>query len=184
MYLLGHVGSAILVWFVYEQVSNTRNDKHKLLFAIGVMLPDFLDKPIGSLFFNSGRWLGHDMFFQLLVLIIFLVIDHLKFQNKFKNEIFILYFGAVLHLVGDSQSITKETLFWPLFGRFPVGNKNGFLHGFSNPITITQEILGFIIIILIGNYEDWPKKYWELVIGVILGYLSLFVIVYSLLVGW
>jgi len=185
MYLLGHVASAILIYFIYEQVSHTRNDQFKLLIAVGSMLPDFLDKPVGSLFFHSGRWLGHSLIFQLFVYLGLISLSKIQDNpTMFRKQSTVLFLGALLHLIGDSQSITATTILWPFFGPFPTGPSNGFLFGFTHVTTIIEEIAGFVIICSIGLYEQWPKKYWFLFGVVVILYLLLFVVIYAILVGF
>ena len=113
MFLLGHVGSAIFVWFIWESYTGKKKDFNKLLFAIGSMLPDILDKSVGLFLFHSARWIGHSILFQLSFCLILLLIDKIIFNSKYKSMLFVLLVGSILHVIGDLPSIKSNIIFWP-----------------------------------------------------------------------
>ncbi|MHA2033356.1 MAG: metal-dependent hydrolase, partial [Candidatus Kariarchaeaceae archaeon] len=74
MYLLGHVGITLICGYLYQKIRKEDFSQFTLYLGIGSMIPDFIDKPIGSLVFQTGRWLGHSFFFLSLLLILGLLI--------------------------------------------------------------------------------------------------------------
>jgi len=175
MYLLGHVGSAILLYFLAEQYLGIKNYRNKLIIAFGSMLPDFIDKPIGSLIFHHGRWLGHSAIIQFLVFGILYLLDFkYSFYARFRADITLIYLGSIIHILGDMQSISLSTVFWPFLGPFPSYGSTAFLYGFTSLHTIITEVIGLMIICSIGYYERWERNYWLFTFTVIIGYVLIY----------
>ena len=117
--------------------------------ALGSILPDLIDKPLGWIVFGTpamGRTFAHTLLFLLALL----VISALAHSNKMAS----ISFGVTGHLVLDFMWNSPITLFWPLLGRFPDESRIGvesymemLIHGLSNPIISIPEALGFIYLI-------------------------------------
>lgn len=149
------------------------------------MLPDMIDKTIGSIFFESGRWLGHSI---LVLTTLFLLSSYISKGRKFHELSLVpitrsVYIGSIFHLIEDI-GISKVVVFWPLFGSFPSGNKGDFLQGFKDPFTVILEIIGLILIIIIGFNERWRRKSWFILVGMVILYLLIFLSTFALIVGF
>ena len=169
MLLFGHLGITLGIFFglgIFIPRLRTIIDPRYL--AIGALLPDLIDKPLGRVIFAStfenGRIIGHTLFFAFLVFLIGLYL-----YNKRKDgKILALASGSFLHLFEDQMWAQPTTFFWPLFGlSFPKDSmdytgmeyfiimlEKSFNLGFLQDHII--EILGMIILVISTLY--WLKK--------------------------
>lgn len=121
--------------------------------AIGSMLPDIIDKPVGHLFFretfqNNGRIFSHTLVFLALLLIAGLLLNH------FKNKMWVLALagGTFMHLMLDSMWRNPQTFLWPSRGwAFPPyygGDwlSNVFRALLHDPGTFIPEIIGLLVL--------------------------------------
>lgn len=117
MLLFGHLGITLGIFFglgVFVPRLRTIIDPRYL--AIGALLPDLIDKPLGRVIFAStlenGRIIGHTLLFSFLVFLI-----GLYFYDKSKNGIGLaLASGSFFHLFEDQMWVQPQSFFWPLLG--------------------------------------------------------------------
>ena len=83
---------------------------------LGSILPDLIDKPIGSVFFtqtfNNARIFAHSLLFLFVIIIVGLVV--FRVQKKLWG--FCIAYGVLTHLLLDAMWLEPVTLFWPLLG--------------------------------------------------------------------
>ena len=167
MLLFGHIGITVGVFLgilYFAPQLKTIIDLRYL--AIGALLPDLIDKPLGMIVFAStisnGRMISHTLVFSLALFIIGLYL-----YDKRSNIIVItLALGSFFHLMEDKMWETPQTLFWPLFGwYFPkdqIANgleflfilfKESFTLEFSH--VFIPEIIGMLVIVILAL--NWLK---------------------------
>lgn len=139
-----HVGGAI---FIARTVfKDPRLDLRFL--AFGAILPDLIDKPLGTLFFvdtfGTGRIFGHTILLAGLVLIGVLVFT--RRGTAARRSWMMVPFGIATHLVLDIP-LENKTLWWPFLGlEFPPFEYNRFTdlidYLADSPWVIAQELLG------------------------------------------
>ena len=185
MYLLGHIGVTLFISVLFQRFRHKDYSKYSLYLGIGSMFPDMIDKPIGSIIFETGRWLGHSILFLTTLLFLSRYLSRGKQFHKLDlPSIFqVTYIGSLIHLIEDF-GISKTVIFWPIFGSFPSGARGDFLQGFKNPFTVTFEIIGLILLIITGVNDRWEKRSWGILSGIIIIYLLLFITTYGLIVGF
>jgi len=118
--------------------------------ALGSMLPDIIDKPLGLIAFgspNMGRTIAHTLLFLLLL-------AALSFYTRDIRLISITW-GVLAHLILDSMWNSPEILFWPLLGPFPerpildtLSYIEMLLAGLKNPGILIPELAGFAYLLL------------------------------------
>lgn len=169
MLFFGHLGITLGLVLVYNIfIPRLRVLVNPKYLAIGTLLPDLIDKPLGRVVFASilanGRIIGHTLLFSLLLALIGL---HLYKKNKDYRGI-VLASGSFLHLLEDQMWSQPLTLFWPLFGlSFPRNStdyagltyllmmfEKSFEPEFSQ--TFIAEILGIGIMAIFT--ANWLKK--------------------------
>jgi hypothetical protein len=74
MFLFGHIGVTLGIFFGLSiPAPRLKIIINPLYLAIGVLLPDFIDKPIGRVIFAhtiaKGRIIGHTLLFSFLILL-------------------------------------------------------------------------------------------------------------------
>lgn len=116
--LAWHVATAVLgVRYVF------RDPRMDLRFVIlGALLPDLIDKPVGTILFagtfETSRIYGHTLLFPLVILtVVMLITDRGASARKSWLGVPI---GVLIHLIVDGVWLDPVTFWWPLFGwEFP-----------------------------------------------------------------
>lgn len=144
-----HVGGTILAFrYVF------RDPGVDLRFlAIGSVLPDLLDKPLGTILFagtfESGQIFGHSLLFSSLLMVAVLAGTRRGTRRK---RLMAVAIGSLFHLILDGMWTVKETFLWPAFGwEFPPGPESywtGLIERLvSDPLIIVQEVAGLAYLI-------------------------------------
>jgi len=117
MLLFGHIGVTLGVFFglgIFLPRLKTIIDPKYL--AIGALLPDLIDKPLGMVIFAStittGRMIGHTLLFCLLIFLAGLY----SYEKRRDIRIISLSIGSLFHLIEDQLWKSPKILFWPLQG--------------------------------------------------------------------
>jgi membrane-bound metal-dependent hydrolase YbcI (DUF457 family) len=151
MFLLGHlvaglaIGTLLYLYF-HDPILIAAS-------AIGSILPDLIDKPIGLVLFAStigyGRLFTHSLLFSIIILIIGIVI-----WWRFRSFVGIaLYLGILSHQLLDSMWLEPVNWYYPLFGQF------------SKPAWTTEDDLS---ILSIGVKDLTSPSEWLFALAVIL----------------
>jgi len=123
------------------------------LVLLGSLLPDIIDKPLWLAFSDvslSGRDYGHTFLFNIVLLICGLILIKYK-----KSWLLIIALSSIIHLILDQMWTNPVTLWWPLLGPLQREEITGWMSDIiqrlsSNPGTYIPEIIGLIIILLMG----------------------------------
>lgn len=169
MLLFGHLGITLGVFIglgIFIPRLKSLIDLKYL--AIGALLPDLIDKPIGVIIFPStfanGRIIGHTLLFNCLLT---LAAVHL-FQKRRDARGLALASGSFFHLLEDQMWGRPQTFLWPLLGwSFPRDSidyagfeylmrmlEKSFEPEFSQ--TFIAEVLGMGMIAIFSG--SWLKK--------------------------
>jgi hypothetical protein len=116
MYFFFHLLTGIILGLLIGDI--LRDKRWTIPCAIGAVLPDLIDKPLGLLLFGdsigSGRVFMHTLLAALVLLIPGLVIWQWK-KNPVVPGIAV---GVISHQVLDLMWRTPKTWFYPLYGGF------------------------------------------------------------------
>lgn len=108
-----HVGGAIALFrWIY------RDPAAELAFlAIGAVLPDLIDLPIGTLLF-ADRFGTGELFAHALAFPAGLGLATLVFTRRgiWRRRFMLIVIGTLMHLLLDGMWTSTETFFWPLAG--------------------------------------------------------------------
>ena len=126
MLLFGHLGITLGIFFglgIFIPRLRTLIDPRYL--AIGAILPDLIDKPLGEVIFAStfanGRIIGHTLLFSLLLFLIGLYM----YGKRRDIRVLSLTSGSFFHLFEDQMGSDPQTFLWPLLGwSFPRGSRD------------------------------------------------------------
>lgn len=175
MFILGHIGVTLGMAFIIDQLI-LKNKKMKkrlsinyLVIAIGSLLPDLIDKPIGHILLRSsvsyGRLFAHSLLF------IFCLATVGYFFKKHQNNIFQLLFGTSMHLIEDRMWKMPKILFYPLYGfDFPTKNMIGdnwydyFINVFTrsykptNQTVFLSEIFGILLLVAVIVFVFYRER--------------------------
>ena len=161
MFVLGHVGIAFAIFFLIIKWKPEWQPKFDIRWlALGIMLPDMIDKTIGLLIFrqyiDNGRIYAHTLIFSLALSVL---AGH--FRNRWAVSI---SFGAWTHLAFDRMWEVPETLFWPAlrldFPRTDFDPSRWIEILLTDPYVYISEIVGAGILLVMffyfGMYR-WDK---------------------------
>lgn len=121
MLLFGHIGVTLGIFFgLGFFIPRLRTIIDPRYLAIGALLPDLIDKPLGMIIFAStfanGRIISHTLLFVLSLFLVGLYVH----EKKKDFKVLTLAAGSFFHLMEDDMWTTPKTLFWPLLGlKFP-----------------------------------------------------------------
>ncbi len=163
-----HVGGTVAIFrYVF------RDPKVDLRFlALGALLPDLIDKPIGTLLFpavfnSSSQVIGHTLLFSMVLMAAVLLATR---RGRVRRRWMALAVGSLIHLLLDAMWTVQETFFWPAFGwEFPPGIPeywSGLLERlFSAPWRIIQEVagLGYLVYLYRKARLSDPERRTELI---------------------
>ena len=117
--------------------------------ALGSMLPDIIDKPMGWVIFgtpNNGRIFAHTLLFLLLVAALAFYLHSIAMAS--------LAGGTFIHLVLDSMWVSPVILLWPILGGFPpaahldaLSYIEMLLLGLRDPAVLVPELLGLAYLV-------------------------------------
>lgn len=174
MLLFGHIGITLGIFFAISYFApklKTIIDPRYL--AIGSLLPDLIDKPVGMIVFSSaisnGRMISHTLVFSITLFLIGLYL----YGKRSDIRVITLATGSFFHLIEDQMWNAPKTLLWPLLGwSFPKDQiadgfaflllllKESFIpqfsHGFIPEHTFIPEIIGMTIIFILAI--SWLKE--------------------------
>ena len=89
--------------------------------ALGSMLPDIIDKPLGLLAFGTpaaGRTISHTLLFLLVLMGLAVYLKDVRLAS--------VSAGVMAHLTLDFMWQSPAILFWPLLGNFPIAREVGY----------------------------------------------------------
>jgi len=151
MLLFGHLGITIgIVYLLCMALKIKFSQRILAVTAIGALLPDIIDKPIGQLifydYFSNNRIFSHTLFFLVVVVIL----TTYMYGNGHKWAP-LLAIASTIHLMLDSMWTQPHTLLWPLYGlnfdkvdlsNWANDNINALQH---DPNIYVPEFIGLII---------------------------------------
>ncbi len=158
--ILWHVGGSLFLfrWIFRDPAVDVR------YLVVGALLPDLIDKPLGTwLFadsFSSGRIYGHTLLFATVLMTAALFATR---RGPTRRRWMALAIGCFTHLLLDGMWTSNEVFLWPAFGwDFPVGPIEfwgGLLDRFlSDPWMITQELLGAVYLVALWRNTGLGEK--------------------------
>jgi membrane-bound metal-dependent hydrolase YbcI (DUF457 family) len=113
-----HLGLTVLI--VRYVFRDPKMDLRWIL--VGSLLPDVIDKPVGSIFFHdtfgSHRLVAHAVVFPIVVLAVIMISTRRDTARR-RGAIGVVV-GCFIHLLLDGVWTSPETFLWPFFGfEFP-----------------------------------------------------------------
>lgn len=150
--ILWHLGSTVLiVRYVFRDP-----DMDLRWVLAGSILPDVIDKPIGSVFFTgtfeTHRLFAHSILFPIVGLAVALIVT--RRGTALRRGLIGLVVGAFVHLLLDAVWTAPKAFWWPLFGwEFPRILDSGLVpllgRMLSNPLVWAGEAVGAAYLIFV-----------------------------------
>ena len=151
MFILAHLLAGVLIGILLYL---WRRERWLVLAAaVGSVLPDLIDKPLGYLVLSGSVNFGRIYFHSLIFLLAFFIIGFLVWWKYHSFIGFALALGVLSHQVLDLMWLEYWNWLWPFFGRFQGGViENFFLDGLLRELANPSEWLAALVIlgILLG----------------------------------
>jgi hypothetical protein len=152
VYLLAHVGLTVLAWEALRRLFPARRAMAAplLAVAVGALLPDLLDKPLGHLVlrWDAGRLFAHTLLFTLaLGLAAWAACRRSPRAGALLGA---LAFGSGAHLLLDRMWQEPGVLLWPLLGAMPHGHWDASRYAtlpFTSPWVLVMEGVGLVLLV-------------------------------------
>ncbi len=143
--ILWHLGITVLV--VRYVFRDPKMDLRWIM--VGSLLPDLIDKPLGSIWFHD-TFGTHRLFAHALVFPVFLLFAAMAITRRgtaLRRGAIAVVIGCFIHLVLDGVWTSPEAFLWPLFGfDFPLVAGSDFASLVSSslrsPLVWIGEVLG------------------------------------------
>ena len=149
------IGIAIGIAYLIARIFKIRDSVSYLFIGIGAISPVLIDKPLSVILYgniSNGRIFMH----TLLVFFILFLIGLVIFKSGGDAKMLCLSGGVFWHLIEDKMWEEPVTLFWPLYGNFPVKEHEevfnwviSMLMQIKEPFTFITEVVGFVIVLLL-----------------------------------
>jgi len=143
MLLFAHLGLTLIAARLFRWIDPR-------FLALGALLPDIIDKPLGLLIYGSmghGRIFAHTLLFLAMLIAASLALRDQRAAS--------LSIGVLAHLSLDSIWLSPAILLWPLLGPFPPADLldtmsyiQMLVMGLRRPETLLPECAGFLHLIL------------------------------------
>lgn len=146
MFFFFHLLAGVATGLFLSEVLRSR--RWFLPVAVGSILPDLIDKPLGHILFAAtigyGRIIGHSLIFFAILLIF----GFLLWKYRGSVLLFGLGIGVLLHQALDSMWEIPITWYYPLYGPFPAKMlPDFFINSFWNSLAAPQEWVAACILI-------------------------------------
>ncbi len=145
MLLFAHLGLTLATARFFSRMSLAA-------LALGSMLPDIIDKPLGLVVFgspNMGRTFAHTLLFLMLLFFLCVYFRDIRIIS--------ITWGVFCHLSLDFMWNSPQILLWPFLGPFPdaplldtMSYLEMLLFGLKNPGILIPEIAGLAYLILLA----------------------------------
>ncbi len=155
--ILWHVGATLaIVRYVFKDPNMDLR-----FLAVGSLLPDLIDKPIGSVLFvetfQTARVYGHALVFPVALLVAVMLLTR---RGTLRRKALLgLPIGALLHLFLDGQWANPEGFWWPFLGLdFPEMDPARFWpllkDTVTDPLILAGEAIGLAYLVALARKAD------------------------------
>ncbi|MCJ7726958.1 MAG: metal-dependent hydrolase [Acidimicrobiia bacterium] len=135
---------------------------------VGGLLPDLIDKPLGSMLFN-GYFEAHRLFAHAVVFPVILFFGVLLATGRrsgLRKGLIGLVIGILFHLIIDGAWTEPEAFLWPLFGwSFPATDPSALgpliRHMVGNPLVWAGEVAGAAYLVYLWSAHLRVEGGWR-----------------------
>jgi membrane-bound metal-dependent hydrolase YbcI (DUF457 family) len=149
MLFLGHLVIGLIIGFILYEFFH---DRTIIVFvAIGSVLPDVIDKPLGHIIFGSTLDNGK-IFFHSFIIVLLFFITGLIVWKLYKSPSFIFVAsGMFLHQLVDMMWTRPVNWYYPFFGPYQTeAHTDYFLNAIVAELTSVTEWIFFVAILAIA----------------------------------
>jgi len=116
MLLLGHLVIGLIIGFILYELFHART---MIVFcALGSVLPDIVDKPLGHIVLMSSLDNGKIFFHSLVIVLLFIITGLIVWHYYQSFSFLVVGFGMFLHQVVDMMWLEPVNWYYPLLGPY------------------------------------------------------------------
>lgn len=148
MLFLGHLVIGLIVGFILYEFFH---DRTIIVFvAIGSVLPDIIDKPLGYIILGSTLDNGKVFYHSLIIVLLFFFTGLLVWKYYQSHSFLFTALGVFLHQILDLMWKYPVNWYYPLLGPYQTGtHKDYFKNAIVAELTSVTEWIFFIAILVI-----------------------------------
>jgi membrane-bound metal-dependent hydrolase YbcI (DUF457 family) len=116
MLFLGHLVIGLIIGFILYEFFH---DRTMIFFcALGSVLPDIVDKPLGHIIFSSSLDNGKIFFHSLVIVLLFFITGLIVWKYYRSFSFLVVGFGMFLHQLVDMMWTRPVNWYYPLLGPY------------------------------------------------------------------
>jgi len=152
MYFFFHLFTGVILGFL---IGDLLEDRRWILpCAVGAVLPDLIDKPLGHLLFPATIGYGRIYSHTFLVVVIILVCGLAIWMKKRDPGLIALGIGMFSHQILDQMWLAPHNWYFPLFGPFTGHSSEDFLwivmwQELKNPFELILAAIAIVFILAV-----------------------------------
>ncbi len=148
MFVLAHLVAGLLIGLVFWKISGDR--RAVVVGAVGGVLSDVIDKPLGHIFLKGSVDYGRIYFHGLIVLLVLLILGLVLWRYRGVLLGIVLAAGIFSHQIMDGMWLHPVEWYWPLLGPYPQHHYTDyFWNAFWSEISEPSEWFLFVAAALI-----------------------------------
>lgn len=146
MYILAHLVAGLVLGFLVAWL--LRDDRWVIPCAIGSILPDLIDKPLGYIVLGDSISYGRIYFHTLLVFLILVLAGLVWWRMRRSPVVLALALGVLSHEVLDAMWLEPNNWLYPFSGSFSsTPHEEYFVNGLIGELTSPSEWLFAIALV-------------------------------------
>jgi membrane-bound metal-dependent hydrolase YbcI (DUF457 family) len=194
MLFLGHLVIGLIIGFILYEFFHARS---MIVFcALGSVLPDIVDKPLGHLILSSTLDNGKIFFHSIVIVLLFLITGLVVWRYYRSFSFLIVGFGMFLHQLVDMMWKQPVNWYYPLLGPYQAGVSSGyFQRALLAELSSVTEWIFFAAIVVVAfvlyrsnalhntplepdpRMQQKTKKFYGGLLGVILFVLAISIVI-------
>ena len=149
MLFLGHLVIGLIIGFILYEFFH---DQTIIIYvAIGSVLPDLVDKPLGHIIFASTLDNGKIFFHSLIIVLLFFITGLIVWRLYKSHSFIFVAVGVFLHQIVDMMWTQPVNWYYPFFGQYQAeAHADYFLNAIIAELTSVTEWIFFIALLAIA----------------------------------
>ena len=150
MLFLGHLVIGLILGFILYEFYHART---MIVFcALGSVLPDIVDKPLGHIVFGSSLDNGRIFFHSLIIVLLFLITGLIVWRYYRSFSFLVVGFGMFIHQIVDMMWRQPVNWYYPFLGPYQTDfSRDYFQKAVLAELTSVNEWIFFAAIVVIAT---------------------------------
>ena len=147
MLILAHLVIGLIVGFILYEIFHART---MIIFcALGSVLPDLVDKPLGHIIFSSSLDNGKIFFHSLVIVLLFFIAGLIVWKYYRSFSFLIVAAGMFIHQISDMMWREPVNWYYPLLGPYQADfSPDYFWQAIRYELTSVSEWIFFAAIVV------------------------------------